>query len=163
MATSTKRQRKRKVYLCPACKSPFSKAHTAEKYDPKPSPPPPPQAPKLLLATPQPYNREEDYSYVVSFYCLSCKNLWEDRTRDYNLINDIYDGHINANTEEIKSPFEVELKFVSIQIDKTAMKKAANLESISKHGMPAFFAYCQDRGGLLYRFGGKSAHAIELL
>ena len=164
-----KRQRNRSVYLCPKCKSPFSKAHSTEYYSPKSRPEPAPQTQKKnsnsigMTIMPSPVNiipNNEDWEYKLTFYCLSCKDEATYTTRDSTDLRQMFDTHIETNSVKMKSPFEVELKFKSIQVDKKTMRRASNKESIALHGMPAFFAYCEDRSGLVYRFGGKSARDI---
>ena len=182
MATTKKRQRKRKVYVCQKCGSPFSSAHTNKEYRDAMSPPPPPPAPTpppiskpsrtimLATATPVPkpqslqsilrvgHNDPANYDYFVERKCLSCGDKHrEDVPGGSNLINQVYEQLLDAHYIEMKSPFDVELKFHSIKVDKKTIGKASHYETLSKHGVPPFFAFCKDHNGLIYRFGGKSA------
>jgi hypothetical protein len=105
---------------------------------------------------------DPDHNFTVTRKCLSCGDEKVSTVTDSNLINGAYESMIDAHYGEIKSPFEVELKFLSIKLDKKTMMKSplGGNNVVNKHGMPAFFAYCEDRSGLLYRFGGMSAMKV---
>lgn len=169
MAATKKRQRKRQVYVCQQCGSPFSWAHTNKEYKPHPAVKTKASGNPILfvtpsMPTPKPVRRvgqdDPDVQIFIERKCLSCGDKHRQDVNSSNVINDTYEQLLNAHFVEMKSPFETELKFRSIKVDKKTMQKAARMEAISKHGMPAFFAFCEDRAGLLYRFSGTSAMKI---
>ena len=185
--TIKKRQRNVQVYQCQKCGSPFSWGHTSQEYvgtinvpvpaptqpPPCPAPPvntipappltpmypipaPPPLPIKFIALQPATGWLQDQYEFKVEVKCLSCGDKQTSKTKEDGDINDLYDTMVKSKYAKVKSPFIAEFQFLSVKLDKATMKLSNNVNH-NKHGLPSFFAFCKDRNGLMYRFGGESA------